>query len=129
MAPYLQRASDALLPHLDLTLWGHGHCPICGGRPNFAVLEEEKGARRLVCSRCNSLWPYARFGCPLCGSKEKQQYFPSEDGVYRLYVCPDCNRYLKLMDLRGVYREMYPAVERLLTVGMDLAAHQEGYGD
>jgi hypothetical protein len=24
---------------------------------------------------------------------------------------------------------MYPAVERLLTVGMDLAAHQEGYGD
>jgi hypothetical protein len=33
------------------------------------------------------------------------------------------------MDLRGVYREMYPAVERLLTVGMDLAAHQEGYGD
>ncbi len=129
MAPYLQRASDALLPHLDLTLWGHGHCPICGGRPNFAVLEEEEGARRLVCSRCNSMWPYARFGCPLCGSKEKQQYFPSEDGVYRLYVCPDCNRYLKLMDLRGVYREMYPAVERLLTVGMDLAAHQEGYGD
>jgi formate dehydrogenase maturation protein FdhE len=75
------------------------------------------------------MWPYARFGCPLCESKEKQQYFPSEDGVYRLYVCPDCNHYLKHMDLRGVHREIYPAVERLLTVGMDLAAHQEGYGD
>lgn len=129
MAPYLQRASEAILPHLDLTLWVHGHCPICGGRPNFAVLEGEKGARRLMCSRCNSMWPYARFGCPLCESKEKQQYFPSEDGVYRLYVCPDCNHYLKHMDLRGVHREIYPAVERLLTVGMDLAAHQEGYGD
>ena len=129
MAPYLQRASDAVLPNLDLTLWAQGHCPVCGGRPNFSVLEKETGARQLVCSRCNSMWPYARLGCPLCGSKEKQQYFPSEDGVYRLYVCPDCGRYLKTMDLRIVYREVYPAVERLLTVGMDLAAHQEGYGD
>ena len=129
MAPYLQLASDAILPHLDLTLWTQGHCPICGGRSNFAVLEEETGARQLVCSRCNSMWPYSRFGCPFCRSKEKQHYFPSEDGVYRLYVCPDCNRYLKTIDLRGVYREVYPAVERLLTVSMDLAAQQAGYGD
>lgn len=129
MAPYLQRASETILPELDLELWMQGHCPICGGRPNFAVLGKEGGARELVCSRCNSMWPYSRFGCPLCESKEKQQYYPSEDGIYRLYVCPDCNRYLKTMDLREVHREVQPAVERLLTVGMDLAAHQEGYGD
>jgi FdhE protein len=129
MAPYLQRASEVVLPQLDLGLWTQGHCPICGGRPNFAILGKEGGARELVCSRCNSLWPYPRLGCPLCGSKEKQRYFPSEDGIYRLYVCPDCNRYLKTTDLRHVHREVLPAVERLLTVGMDLAAHQEGYGD
>ena len=129
LAPYLQRASEVILPHLDLADWGQGHCPICGGRPNFAILEKETGARQLVCARCNSMWPYVRLGCPLCGSKEKQVYFPSEDGVYRLYVCPDCNCYLKTMDLKEVYREVHPAVERLLTVGMDLAAHQEGYGD
>jgi FdhE protein len=129
MAPYLQLASEAILPELDLKLWTQGYCPICGGRPNFAVLVREGGARELVCSRCNSLWPYSRLGCPRCGSKEKQQYYPSEDGIYRLYVCPDCNRYLKTMDLREVHREVLPPVERLLTVGMDLAAHQEGYGD
>ena len=129
LAPYLQRASEVILPNLDLTLWSQGHCPVCGGRPSFAILEEERGARKLMCSRCNSLWPYARVGCPFCESKEKQVYYPSEDGVYRLYVCPSCNDYLKTMDLRGVFREVHPAVERLLTVGMDLAAKHEGYGE
>ena len=129
LAPYLRRASEVILPHLDLTLWAQGHCPICGGRPNFALLEQERGARQLMCSRCNSVWPYARLGCPFCASREKQSYFPSEDGVYRLYVCPACNRYLKTMDLREISREVHPEVERLLTVGMDLAAQKEGYGD
>ena len=129
LAPYLQRASEVILPSLDLTLWSHGYCPVCGGRPNFALLEQERGARQLMCSRCNSLWPYARVGCPFCESKEKQIYYPSEDGVYRLYVCLSCNDYLKTMDLRGVFREVHPIVERLLTVGMDLAAKQEGYGE
>jgi len=129
LAPYLQHASAAILPCLDLTLWTQSHCPICGGRPNFALLEEEQGARRLMCSRCNALWPYSRIGCPFCGTRDKQSYYPSEDGVYRLYVCPACNRYLKTMDLRGVFRPVYPEVERLLTVGMDLAAGQEGFGD
>lgn len=129
LAPYLQQASEVLLPHLDLSLWVHSHCPVCGGRPNFALLEQEKGARQLVCSRCNSLWPYARVGCPFCKSKEKQIYYTSEDQVYRLYVCPSCKRYLKTMDLREVYRDVVPVVERLLTVGMDLAAYQEGYGE
>jgi FdhE protein len=127
LAPYLQRAAEIILPQLDLSLWVQGYCPVCGGRPNLAILEEERGARRLMCSRCNCLWNYARVGCPFCESKEKQIYYPSEDGVYRLYVCPACHRYLKTIDLRGVYREVHLPVERLLTVGMDLAAQQQGY--
>jgi FdhE protein len=83
----------------------------------------------LMCSRCNSLWSYQRVGCPFCHSKEKQSYYLSEDQVYRLYVCPACRRYLKTMDRREVAREVQPVVERLLTVGMDLTAQQEGFGD
>jgi FdhE protein len=127
LAPYLYKASDTILPELDLVHWGQGYCPVCGGRPNFALLESERGARQLLCSRCNSLWPYSRVGCPFCKSREKQNYYPSEDGVYRLYVCPDCRRYLKTMDLREVHREVQPLAERLLTVGMDLVAQEEGY--
>jgi hypothetical protein len=32
------------------------------------------------------------------------------------------------MDLREVSRPVYPVVERLLTIGMDLAARQQGFG-
>jgi len=129
LAPYLQRAAEAILPTLDLSLWVQGYCPICGGRPNFSLFEPERGARQLMCSRCNCLWMYSRVGCPFCKSKEKQSYYPSEDGVYRLYVCPSCHRYLKTMDLREMARPVFPAVERLVTIGMDLAAQQQGYGD
>ncbi len=128
LAPYLQRAAEVILPHLDLSFWVQSYCPVCGGRPNLALLDQERGDRQLMCSRCAGLWRYSRFGCPFCQSKEKQTYYPSEDGVYRLYVCPACKQYLKTIDLRQVQRSVYPMVERLLTVGMDLAAQREGYG-
>jgi FdhE protein len=127
LAPYLQRAAEVILPHLDLSLWAQGHCPVCGGRPNLALLDEESGARSLVCSRCSAEWTYARIGCPFCTSEERPIYYPSEDGMHRLYVCPACKRYLKTVDLRQARHLVLPMVERLLTVGMDLAARQEGY--
>jgi FdhE protein len=127
LAPYLQRASEVILPRLDLAVWVQGYCPICGGRPSLALFEETRGARQLMCSRCDSLWPYARVGCPFCRAADKQTYYPGAFGLYRLYVCPHCNHYLKTVDLREVHREVHPVVERLLTVGMDLAARREGY--
>ena len=126
LAPYLQRASEVIIPRLDLTVWTQGYCPICGGRPNFALLEEQSGARKLMCSRCASLWPYSRIGCPFCATEERPIYYPSEDGLHRLYVCQACKRYLKAVDLREARRAVHPMVERLLTVGMDLSARQEG---
>lgn len=128
LAPYLQKAADVILPKLDLTSWGRGHCPVCGGRPNFSVLAEESGARSLMCSRCAVLWPYLRIGCPFCTTEERPIYYTSEDELHRLYECRACSGYLKAVDLRRARRIVYPMVERLLTVGMDLAAQEEGYG-
>jgi formate dehydrogenase maturation protein FdhE len=54
-------------------------------------------------------------------------YYASDDELHRLYVCPSCNHYVKTVDLRKARRVIQPMVERLLTVGMDLAAQQEGY--
>lgn len=128
LVPYLQLAAEAILPLLDLSRWMKGHCPVCGGKPNLALLNRAGASRQLMCSRCASLWTYVRVGCPYCGVKERQSYYPSETGVYRLYVCPQCNHYLKTVDLEKATAPVWPIVERLLTVNMDLAAQQEGWG-
>ena len=129
LAPYLQRAAEVIHPRLDLSLWSKGYCPVCGGRPNFSILAEETGALKLMCSRCASLWGFRRMVCPFCDTEARPAtYYPSDDGLYRLYVCSTCKGYLKTVDLREARRVVHPMVERLLTVGMDLAAHQQGYG-
>jgi FdhE protein len=127
LVPYLQHATEGVLPMLEQVQWGRPICPVCGGQPNLALLESERGARKLVCSRCDCVWDYARVGCPYCRSQEKQTYFLGQDALYRLYVCPACKRYLKTVDLREAGRHVIPAVERLLSVHMDLVARREGY--
>jgi len=69
-------------------------------------------------------------GCPFCGNEEPRQlaYYPSEDQVYRLNVCEKCHRYRKPLALRQVAGERLLAAERILTVAMDVAALNAGYG-
>jgi FdhE protein len=129
LKPYLEWAAEQVLPHVDQQRWRRGYCPVCGGAPDFATLDAEVGTRHLLCSRCNSQWLYRRLGCPFCETTDhtKLVYYPSEDGVYRLYVCQECRRYLKTIDLRQVGRTVLLPVERVTTVAMDAAARQEGY--
>lgn len=129
LKPYLEWAAEQVLPHVDQQRWKRNYCLVCGGAPDFATLDAEVGARYLVCSRCSSQWPYRRLGCPFCETTDhtKIVYYPSEDGIYRLYVCQACRRYLKTIDLRQVGRTVLLPVERVTTVAMDAAAMQEGY--
>ena len=129
LKPYLEWAAEQVLPYVDQQCWRRGCCPVCGGAPDFAMLDAEVGTRYLLCSRCNSQWLYHRLGCPFCETTDhtKLLYYPSEDGVYRLYVCRACRRYLKTIDLRQVGRVVLLPVERVTTVAMDAAAQEKGY--
>ena len=127
LAPFLQRACEAILPRIPQNSWQFGACPICGGKPSFAALTEDFGSRVLLCSRCNGEWSYSRLGCPFCERKDPQTYYASEDGSYRLYLCEACHRYLKTMDIRERGSDRCLPVENLVTVAMDLAAQQKGY--
>ena len=129
LRPYLEWAAEQVLPHVNQERWKQGYCPVCGGAPDLALLEEESGARHLVCSRCNSQWLYRRLGCPFCDTTDhtKISYYPSDDELYRLYVCKTCRRYLKTVDLRLARRRVLVEVERITTIDMDAAARQEGY--
>ena len=129
LVPYLERAAEALMPCLDQSLWQRGYCPLCGAPPDFALLDEESGARHLICSRCNSQWRYVRLKCPFCGTTDytKLQYYLSDDEVYRLYMCELCKHYLKAIDLRKAQGKVLLPVERIVTVAMDVAAQEKGY--
>lgn len=129
LTPFLWRAAESLAPHLNHDLWRRGQCPICGGAPDFAFLDTDSGARHLVCARCDSDWLYRRIGCPFCDNTdpERLSYFPSDDEVYRLYVCDACKRYLKAVDLRRARHRVVWGVERIATAGMDVAALGHGY--
>ena len=129
LQPYLEWTAKQVMPHVEQESWKRGYCPACGGAPDFAVLVEETGARHLLCSRCRSQWLYKRLQCPFCNNTDhtKLLYYPSEDEVYRLYVCQVCKHYLKAIDLRKATHRVVLAVEPLLTVAMDLAAQEQGY--
>jgi FdhE protein len=129
LQPYLEWAAEQVMPHIHQEPWKRGYCPVCGGRPDFALLEGEAGARHLLCSRCRSQWLYKRLQCPFCNNTDhtKLLYYPSEDEVYRLYICQVCKHYLKAIDLRQATHKVVLAVEPLLTIAMDLAAQEQGY--
>lgn len=131
LRPFLRAEAEALAPWLDDSAWYRGRCPICGGEPDLAALERESGQRRLLCSRCDSEWTFQRIGCSFCGNDDPRRlaHYLSDDQVYRLNVCEQCRRYLKTIDLRQVAGERLLPAERILTVAMDVAARDAGYGE
>ncbi len=130
LVPYLEWAASSIAPALqgEPEAWSRGSCPVCGGRPDLAVLAGDPASRSLVCSRCSTVWAYPRVGCPFCHDVEGQVYHAGDDGTHRLYLCPQCWRYLKTVDLRADACQIDPWAERLLTIDMDLAALEAGYG-
>jgi FdhE protein len=129
LQPFLRALALALAPLVQADTWYRGICPVCGGEPDLATLEGESGRRWLFCPRCDTEWTFRRVGCPFCGNDDPRLlgYYPSDDGAYRLNVCEACHRYIKTIDLREAEGEYLPAVERVLTLGMDIAAQKAGY--
>jgi FdhE protein len=129
LRPFLRAWAEVLGPLVEDGAWYRGSCPVCGGEPDFAALDRQGGRRRLLCSRCDSEWTFQRVACPFCANDDPRRlaYYPSDDGAYRLNVCEACRRYIKTIDLREVAGDRLLAVERILTVGMDLAAQEAGY--
>ncbi len=130
LKPFLAGYSKVLLSSVNQERWRRGYCPICGGNPDFALLDKEYGARWLVCSRCDTEWLFQRLECPYCGNQNQNTlaYFTDGEGVYRLYVCEQCRTYIKAIDLRRTESEVLLPLERVLTLNMDRQAQEHKYG-
>lgn len=130
LLPSLRHCAEQLASYLDReTPWEKGFCPVCGNLPGLAVLEEN-GARAFFCSFCYHKWPGRRLFCPYCENTDSGslQYFYSEaeDG-YRVEVCDRCGKYLKSVDLRALSHTVYPPLELLTTLHLDMKAREAGY--
>lgn len=127
--PSLSLCSDALAAHVDKDVpWDKGYCPICGSLPALALLKEE-GKRYLICGFCGHGWAVSRIFCPFCENREatSQYYFYSdEEKGYRVDVCKRCKKYIKAVDTRTVARPVYPFLEQVATLHLDMLAQEQG---
>jgi hypothetical protein len=128
LRPFLARCAESLTARIDLASWNHGHCPICGWEPDFAVITPNAD-RRLFCGRCVAQWSFAPLTCPFCANDDRALItsFATRDGRYRVYACDVCRRYLKAYDARRAQRPVIVAVDTIATLPLDAAAMQRGY--
>jgi len=129
LRPFLISYCEALLGSVNQEQWRRGYCPICGGNPDFAFLEKERGGRWLLCSRCDAEWVFQRLECPYCGTRNQDAlaFFTDDKGLYRLYVCEQCRTYLKAIDLRCAEGEVFLPLERVMTLDLDKQGQEKGY--
>jgi formate dehydrogenase formation protein len=128
MRPFLSRCADAVMARTIFPGWPEGTCPLCGGEPDFSVITPA-AERMLICARCLSRWRFHQLACPFCRNADRAKItsFATRDGLYRLYACDVCERYLKAFDGRHAPRSVMPAVDAIATLTLDAAAVQRGY--
>jgi formate dehydrogenase formation protein len=128
MRPFLARCAEALSQRIDFASWSHGHCPVCGWEPDFAVVTPS-AERRLFCGRCLAQWGFPPLACPFCANDDRALItsFATRDGRYRVSACDVCRRYIKAYDGRRAQRPVMVTVDTIATLPLDAAAMQRGY--
>lgn len=109
--------------------WRRGICPVCGSFPVLSLFGEE-GRRELVCGFCWHQWPYRRVACPFCHTtdgKRLRYFFDENEPESRVDLCDGCRRYLKAVDTRNSDRAIYPPLEALTTLHLDIKAQDLGF--
>ena len=131
LKPSLCSCADQLAAYLDRTdPWQQGYCPVCGSAPILSLLEDE-GRRKLVCSFCWYLWPAKRVQCPYCdgsGSDDLHYFYSEAEKEARVDLCDKCQKYIKTIDTRKIARLIYPPLEHISTMHLDIKAQEMGFG-
>ncbi|MFZ3047501.1 MAG: formate dehydrogenase accessory protein FdhE [Desulfatirhabdiaceae bacterium] len=104
--------------------WKTGYCPVCGSMPGLSILEKE-GERFYVCSFCRHQWAAPRLFCAFCSNtngKTLHYFYSDQESEYRVDACDNCNRYIKTIDTRKTSRKIYPPLEMIATIHLDILA-------
>jgi FdhE protein len=130
LKPSLTHCALQLASYLDEDkVWGKGYCPICGSTPGFSMFEDE-GKRFLLCGFCWHRWSAQRIYCPFCDNKDSKSLhylFSDQEKDYRIDVCDSCKTYIKAVDTRKADRIIYPPLEFVATLHLDIKAQEMGF--
>ncbi|HMG34517.1 MAG TPA: formate dehydrogenase accessory protein FdhE [Blastocatellia bacterium] len=118
-------------PAWELTEGNERLCPLCGSRPQLAVLkpEGEGSLRMLCCSMCMTEWRFRRVCCAACGEESvfNLSYHKADEFPHvRIDVCENCHGYIKTIDL-SVQGHAVPVVDEIAAMPLDLWASEKGY--
>ncbi|MDY6793416.1 MAG: formate dehydrogenase accessory protein FdhE [Thermodesulfobacteriota bacterium] len=111
------------------SMWEKGYCPVCGSMPGLSMFME-KGERFLFCSFCWHQWSSQRLHCPFCNntdSKTLNYFYSEEEKEYRVDLCDSCKKYIKTIDTRETQRYIYPPLEAVSTLHLDIKAQEKGF--
>jgi FdhE protein len=98
--------------------------------PRGLAMLQNEGKRVLACSFCRHEWSANRIFCPFCENtaSDMLQYFVvQDDDEHRVDVCENCKRFIKTVDLRKISRIIYPPLEQVATLHLDMKAAEAGY--
>ena len=130
LKPSLCTCADQLSSYLNQSEpWLQGYCPVCGSAPMLSILEDE-GARSLTCSFCWHKWSVKRLYCPFCENSDNKllhYLFSEEEKDVRVDLCDNCKKYIKTVDARRADRLIYPPLEQISTLHLDIKAREEGF--
>ena len=128
--PSVVHCAEQLAAYLDPDHpWDKGFCPICGNAPGFSLFEDE-GQRVLFCGFCWHQWAVQRIYCPFCENKDSNKlhyYFSETENDYRVDVCDNCKTYIKAVDKRNADRIIYPPLEFVASLHLDIKAQEMGF--
>jgi FdhE protein len=113
----------------DPVEWFKGYCPVCGSHPGLAVIDTD-GRRFLYCSFCRHGWPVARLFCPFCENCDAESLlylYSEQEKDLRADSCNRCKKYIKAVDSRAAGRVVYPPLEQVASLHLDINTQEQGY--
>ena len=129
--PSLSMCAQQLSTYLNKDQpWTKGYCPICGSPVGLSMFEGEGGERFLLCGFCGHKWSSRRLYCPFCDntdSKALNYLYSEEEKEYRVDLCDKCKKYIKTIDIRKTERIIYPPLEQVATLHLDIKAKEMKY--
>ncbi|MFH1231518.1 MAG: formate dehydrogenase accessory protein FdhE, partial [Planctomycetota bacterium] len=130
LAPFYRREADKLRDKIDENAWLKGICPVCGTIPVMGKLAKNDGKLLLHCPLCRTNWRFPRVTCPFCDNTNQNTlgyFYTDNNKTYRVNVCEQCKKYIKIVDERILNKEPIFPIENIVTNYLDNEAKKEGY--